>query len=153
MLLPNTIYRMGPRVLVYMMLRAIRYPVMFMLFMVCVFVLTHMGRNILIFSFFLSVSFGLIVIPEYVGLCFIVSDRTLVVRRGILSPRDISIPYSKIETVEMTQTPAQHLWGIATVSIKTNTKFALADTTFQLISKESASKLNNALLDRLTPHV
>ena len=159
------------------MLRKLQYPLMFALCMAGLSILLYLARPLLlavqynhnalltiivgtlrafekygwIFTSLMGVSFCIIAIPEYIGLSIIVSDTVLVVRRGILSSRDSAIPYSKIETIEITEESWQRFLGLATVHIKTSAS-AEGDTSIYPTSRHFAEQIRTALLARIAPN-
>lgn len=181
MISPDVPYRVGVRALIYMMLRNLKYPFVLAIIMIAVTFLSSIESNTLlswqaghssllsglahgiyatikygwIFTILLGLFLALIEIPEYMGLMFRLNDSAFYVRSGIISHKEIAIPYRQIQTIDVVEEPLMSLFGLCCLAAVTSARNdptmsgSESEIKLPLIHKSLARELQNELLKRL----
>lgn len=181
MISPDKRYHTGPRALIYMILRKMKYPLVLIVTMFALTVLLHLGHSTLalwqagasplaregavilyaiqkygwIFTVLLGVFLGSTVVPEYRGLTIAVGAKALYVRSGVLTYREIAIPYRQIQTINIIEEAGPRLFGLCSLVIVTSardnaqTNSDESEALIELIHKSLARDLQQEILQRL----
>lgn len=146
MVSPGIPYRTGPRALIFMMLRKMKYPLILVLLMIAISGALHYGSLPLshllgghaellkktmvvlngiqkygwIFTVLLGFFLALSVVPEYRGLTITVGDKALAVRGGVITYQEIAIPYRQIQTINIVEEAMPRLFGLCSLVIVTS---------------------------------
>lgn len=146
MVSPGTSYRTGPRALVFMMLRKLKYPCILALVMISISVILYFSHAELshlytsgspfvkkfveivyaverygwIFVALLAVFLSISIIPEYRGLTLTIGENALSVRGGVLTYQEIAIPYRQIQTISIVEEMIPRLFGLCSFIIVTS---------------------------------
>ena len=177
----DTKYRVGIWALVYMMLRKLKIPLILAIIMTAITYLMSFGSGTLIawqsgapgilqtlagilyallkygwiFTILLAIFLALIEIPEYRGRIFRVNENAFYMRTGIISYKEIAIPYRQIQTINIIEKPMLSLFGLCSLSIVTSahddpkTEGSESEAMLPLIHKPLARDLQAELLKHL----
>ena len=177
MIAQNTPYHVGARALIFMIVRKLKYPFILAIVMVVISFGMSISSTMIsawahghagflqstamtlyalqkygwVLTIFLSVCFSVVAISEYRGLTFTVGDKALYVRSGILTHREIAIPYRQIQTINIVEHASAQMFGLCSAIVVTSATVGRKDSdeseaTFPLIHTSLAKDLRDTLL-------
>lgn len=148
---------LGARTLIYYLYRNTLLGV---ILLIVSFVIGTINPDIgLISSALMVLSFFIIIVGairgwiKYVSCTFVLGEYALIIRRGILSKRETSIPYRQIQNVDISQSFSNRMMGVSKLVILTaghddNDNTGESEGIFDVIQSSVASELQEELLKR-----
>lgn len=91
---------------------------------------------------------------RYISCTFILDEHALIIKRGILSKKETSIPYRQIQNINIEQTPSRRIMGVSNLIILTagednNNTVGKSEGVFNIIDISMARSLQESLLERI----
>jgi len=146
MIIQNKPTVLGGRTLLYLISSRAKYPIRLIVFMIILTAaMSYWSKNIAQFYFsasvvphyfavsiyaiikygwllssILFVCFAIAAYFEYRSIKFTITDSSFAVSSGLVTRKEIVIPFSKIETVNLSTTPALRIFGLCSFVIKTS---------------------------------
>ncbi len=79
-------------------------------------------------------------------------EDSLVVKKGVLSTKEISLPFKKIQSVNTTQTIIERLFGLYKISVASLNSSSTIDTSIDGLRARNADNLRQDLIDVMGKH-
>ena len=180
MIIQNTSQHLGGKTALYLILEKAKHPINLIILMIVItYCMNHWDREVALFfvdksivlhylavslyavlkyGWFLSsalfVCFGFAGFLEYISTRFTVTDTALTVSTGEINRREIVIPFSQVETINISSTPGLRLLGLSTFVVKTSAQNGVdvskddsePDAVLPVISTSLAKELQDHIL-------
>lgn len=177
MIAPNTPYHVGTRALVFMILKKLKYPLILTTVMIIISFAMSYGSHAIsgwalqksgfmhlfatflyglekygwVLTILLALCLSAVAVREYYSLTFTFDDKALYVRSGLITHREIAIPYRQIQTINIIEHAGSQLLGLCSVVVVTSATAKPEDdekseATFPLMHKSIAKDLRDTLL-------
>jgi uncharacterized membrane protein YdbT with pleckstrin-like domain len=100
----------------------------------------------------LVLCFSAIAVQEYLGLTFTFDDKALYVKSGLITHREIAIPFHQIQTINIVDHVSSQMFGLCSVVVVTSATVMKgedekSEATFPLIHRSIAKDLRDTLLN------
>lgn len=112
--------------------------------------------SLLIAGFFLAIVFLVFWLPAYFKLLeYAIEDEAVRGKRGVFWRRYVTVPYTKITNVDVSQGPVQRMYKIGTVHVQTAGAGGQQGARAELLilGIKDFNEMKNAIMDRVVGHV
>lgn len=118
-------------------------------------IVSFLGIGLLIISIFVLIVGVIMSWLSYISCTFILGDNAFIIRRGILSKKEVSIPYRQVQDVTIEQSFSHRMMGVSKLIVLTAgnddvDKEGESEGIFNIIDSTVAVKMREFLLQKIS---